>query len=124
MDRVCKDRDPVIITRNRDQAVVMLSFFSALSRYQVDFMPAFMVLAVVGLLATERWLAPRARTIAGGAVAIAASYGVIFGVLFSLQFDGLLREHSPALERRVAEIVVTLHRFANPALGKIAARYQ
>jgi antitoxin YefM len=25
MDRVCDDRDPVIITRNRDQAVVMLS---------------------------------------------------------------------------------------------------
>jgi antitoxin YefM len=25
MDRVCMDRDPVIITRKRDQAVVMLS---------------------------------------------------------------------------------------------------
>jgi antitoxin YefM len=25
MDRVCRDHDPVIITRNRDQAVVMLS---------------------------------------------------------------------------------------------------
>lgn len=25
MDRVCNDRDPVIITRNRDQSVVMLS---------------------------------------------------------------------------------------------------
>ena len=25
MDRVCADHDPVIITRNRDQAVVMLS---------------------------------------------------------------------------------------------------
>jgi antitoxin YefM len=25
MDRVCIDRDPVIITRNRDQAVVMIS---------------------------------------------------------------------------------------------------
>jgi antitoxin YefM len=25
MNRVCRDRDPVIITRNRDQAVVMLS---------------------------------------------------------------------------------------------------
>ena len=25
MNRVCNDRDPVIITRNRDQAVVMLS---------------------------------------------------------------------------------------------------
>lgn len=25
MDRVCVDHDPVIITRNRDQAVVMLS---------------------------------------------------------------------------------------------------
>lgn len=25
MDRVCQDHDPVIITRNRDQAVVMMS---------------------------------------------------------------------------------------------------
>lgn len=25
MDRVCQDHDPVIITRNRDQAVIMLS---------------------------------------------------------------------------------------------------
>jgi antitoxin YefM len=25
MDRVCRDHDPVIITRNRDQAVVMMS---------------------------------------------------------------------------------------------------
>ena len=25
MDRVCMDHDPVIITRNRDQAVVMIS---------------------------------------------------------------------------------------------------
>jgi antitoxin YefM len=25
MDRVCEDREPVIISRNRDQAVVMLS---------------------------------------------------------------------------------------------------
>jgi antitoxin YefM len=25
MDRVCEDHDPVIITRNRDQAVVMMS---------------------------------------------------------------------------------------------------
>lgn len=25
MDGVCRDRDPVIITRNRDQAVVMIS---------------------------------------------------------------------------------------------------
>jgi antitoxin YefM len=25
MDKVCKDHDPVIITRNRDQAVVMMS---------------------------------------------------------------------------------------------------
>jgi len=25
MDQVCRDRDPIIITRNRDQSVVMLS---------------------------------------------------------------------------------------------------
>ncbi|MBL9189278.1 MAG: hypothetical protein JNK23_17480 [Opitutaceae bacterium] len=82
--------------------LVMVSFFSSLSRYQVDFMPAFMVLAVVGLLALERWLPARARMLAGAAAGLAAAFGVVFGVLFSLQFDGLLREHSPAIERRVA----------------------
>jgi len=32
MDKVCQDHDPVIITRNRDQAVVMMSLedYSAL----------------------------------------------------------------------------------------------
>lgn len=86
-------------------AAVMLSFFSALSRYQVDFMPAFMVLAAVGLLAVERWLAPRARKIAVATAALAAGYGAVFGGLFSLQFDGLLREHDPGLERRVARLL-------------------
>lgn len=83
---------------------VMVSFFSSLARYQVDFMPAFMVLAVVGLLAVERWTRGRARVVAGVAVGGAAAFGVMFGVLFSLQFDGLLREHSPAIEQSVARL--------------------
>ena len=31
MDRVCRDREPILITRNRDQAVVMIS----LEEYQI-----------------------------------------------------------------------------------------
>ncbi len=76
---------------------VMLSFFSCLSRYQVDFMPAFMVLATVGLLAAERAVAGRWRRPAGLAAGLAGAYGVGFGVLFSFQFDGMLRENNAAL---------------------------
>ena len=46
MDRVCLDRDPVIITRNRDQAVVMIS----LDDYQ-SLQETARVLLVVGRLA-------------------------------------------------------------------------
>jgi hypothetical protein len=87
-------------------AAVLLSFFSALARYQMDFLPAFMLLACVGLLALERWLqlaarAPWRRLIRAGWLA-AATFSAMFGILFSLQFDGLLGERNPRLEREVA----------------------
>ncbi|WP_414663846.1 hypothetical protein [Horticoccus sp. 23ND18S-11] len=93
-------------------ATVLLFFFSALARYQSDFVPAFMLLAAVGLLALDRWLETSGgalrrtfgRLLWGGA-AIAS---VLFGILFSLVFDGLLPEHNPALEARVAR---TLNQF-------------
>ncbi len=96
-------------------AAVMLLFFSALSRYQVDFMPAFMVLAGVGLLALERRLAPRAWVSA--TVTLAAAYGVMFGVLFSLGFDGLLRERNPALAQEIARALNRLPAALERAAG-------
>ncbi len=83
-------------------AAVMLSFFSCLSRYQVDFMPAFMVLATVGLLAAERAVRGAWRWPAGLAAGLAGTYGAAFGVLFSFQFDGMLRENNAALADELA----------------------
>lgn len=87
-------------------AGVMLSFFSALARYQVEFAPTFTLLALVGLLAVERWLAavarPLWRGLARAAWMGAAAASVLFGALNSLQYDGLLREQNPRLHRELA----------------------
>ncbi|MEO6244575.1 MAG: hypothetical protein ABIQ12_03990 [Opitutaceae bacterium] len=87
---------------------VMLLFFSALARYQVEFVPAFLLLAGVGLLALDRGLSLAARGLwrrwimmAVGAVAVASA---AFGVVFSLQFDGLLAHHNPRLAHRLAQL--------------------
>lgn len=86
-------------------AGALLCFFGSLARYQIDFTPALMLLACVGLLAIERELRPM-RAPARGAVrigiAVTIGWSVLFGVLFSLQLDGLLREDNPAKEREVA----------------------
>ncbi|MGH7945348.1 MAG: hypothetical protein ACREF9_10095, partial [Opitutaceae bacterium] len=87
-------------------AGLMLFFFSALARYQMDFLPALMLLACVGLLGITRWVESvnfipwRVLVRAGPVIAAVASAG--FGLLFSLQYEGLLGEHDPALEKRVA----------------------
>jgi 4-amino-4-deoxy-L-arabinose transferase-like glycosyltransferase len=87
-------------------AAVMLSFFSALARYQAEFVPAFMLLAVVGLLALERWLRLSVGKLGRGLVRAAwigtAVASALFGILYSLQFDRLLREQNPRLERELA----------------------
>jgi len=98
-------------------AGVMLSFFSALARYQVEFAPTFVLLALVGLLAVERWLTTVARPfwrrtgrVAWGTAAVVT---IAFGLLNSLQYDGLLQEQNPRLERTLAR---ALNRI--PALGE------
>jgi hypothetical protein len=87
-------------------AGLMLFFFSALARYQMDFSPAFLLLACVGLLGLERWLTLAvAATWRGLARLIwvpAALYSVGFGMLFSVGFERLLKEHNPALDQAVA----------------------
>jgi len=98
-------------------AAVMLSFFSALARYQVEFAPTFVLLALAGLLAVERWLAAVATPFwrrAGRALwGTAAAATLLFGPLNSLQYDGLLREQNPRLDLALAR---TFNRI--PALGE------
>ena len=102
-------------------AAVMLSFFSVLARYQVDFVPAFMLLAGVGLLAVERWLVLAAvaawRRVMMTVVAAAAIFSAAFGILFTLQFDGLLAERNPALAQDVARLCNHIPAFVERALG-------
>ncbi len=87
-------------------AGLLAFFFSALARYQMDFAPTFVLLACVGLLAVERWLTIAFNESHRRIVRIvwvgAAAFSVMFGMLFSLGFDGLLKEQNPELERSVA----------------------
>lgn len=102
-------------------AAVMLSFFSVLARYQVDFVPAFMVLVGVGLLAVQRWLglcvAAGWRRLAMAAVGTAAIFSAAFGALFTLQFDGLLVERNPLLAQRAAQFFNHVPSLIERALG-------
>lgn len=87
-------------------AGTLVSFFGSLARYQSDFTPALMLLAVVGMAAVDRWLrvADRKawRVVAGVGWGAAAAASAVFGILFSLQLDGLLREKNPVKYREVA----------------------
>jgi hypothetical protein len=85
---------------------LMLFFFSVLARYQMDFAPAFMLLACVGLLGVERWIRTLnfalSRMPIRTVVTLAAVGSAVFGVLFSLQYEGLLGQNNPALQQKVA----------------------
>jgi tetratricopeptide (TPR) repeat protein len=64
--------------------VTLGSFFSAAMRYEVDFLPALMVLAVIGILGLERALADRPVQ----RRAVRCGWGLLFG--FSLAFNLLV----------------------------------
>jgi hypothetical protein len=87
-------------------AGTLLIFFGSLARYQSDFAPVLMLLAVMGLAALQRWLHVIGATgwrlaagIAGGALALASAG---FAILYSLQLDGLLLERNPPKHLEVA----------------------
>jgi hypothetical protein len=90
-------------------AAVLFSFFGTLARYQMDFVPTLMLLACVGLLAGERWarrsVSEGVRRVLRGGVAVVAVGSAMFGILFSLQFDGLLPERNPRLNAKVARLL-------------------
>ena len=89
-------------------AAMLLCFFGSLGRYQLEFSPALMLLASVGVLAVERLAADWSRGVrglAGSVCGLAAVASVLFGALFSLQFDHLLSERNPAKFREVARLL-------------------
>ncbi len=99
---------------------VLLFFFGSLARYESDFTPALMLLAVVGVLALERWLRETrggaraaARVLWGGAALVSAG----FAVVFSVQLDGLLGERNPSKARELAQSLNRVPALFERALG-------
>jgi hypothetical protein len=113
-------------------ATVMHLFFSALARYQLEFVPAFMLLAAVGAVAIERALRAKASGafawVGRGAMAALAIWSVGFGALYSLQFDGLLKEQSPstfaAVARRLNTVPAAWERWAGVRFGPMELTLQ
>lgn len=101
-------------------AAVMCSFFSALARYQVEFAPAWMVLAATGTLAVERWARERrgrGAIIFTTAMVAAAAWSAATGVLVTLQIDGLLRERNLPLAERLARGLNHVPAWAEKLMG-------
>lgn len=86
-------------------AAVMMLFFSALPRYQMDFGPGLLVLAAAGVMSAERWVGRRwvEGAFVLGSVTLAA-ISVLVGVLFSLRFENILRGRNPEAEQAAARL--------------------
>jgi hypothetical protein len=85
------------------QGAFMLCFFSATERYQVDFVPALMLLALLGMLFVEERLGGRARAIVLG---IPALITIGFGILISFDYDRRsMRQTDPRTWRAIAETI-------------------
>jgi tetratricopeptide (TPR) repeat protein len=68
-------------------ALTICLFFSASSRYEVDFLPALMLLAVMGILGLERALvgSPVWRRIARWGWCLLLTYSIVFNILASVE---------------------------------------
>jgi len=68
-------------------ALTICLFFSASSRYELDFLPALMLLAIIGILGLERALvnSPAWRRIARWGWCLLLAYSVVFNILASVE---------------------------------------
>jgi tetratricopeptide (TPR) repeat protein len=68
-------------------ALTMCLFFAASSRYQLEFLPALMLLAMIGIFGLEHALAgsPVWRCIARGSWCLLMAYSVAFGILAGVE---------------------------------------
>lgn len=102
----------------------LLAFFvSATGRYMVDFAPALMLLACIGLLAAERAATGRIRALVLALAGSAAAFSAFVGVMVNLQVHDLLRQSNPRTYLRLAHAfdlpVYALERLAGTRYGPI-----
>jgi Tfp pilus assembly protein PilF len=97
-------------------ALTICLFFSASSRYELDFLPALMLLAVIGILGLERALvgSPVWRRIARWGWSLLLAYSIVFNILASVEAhaaanyfvgNSLLNQRWVDDQRRVDEAV-------------------
>ena len=83
--------------------IFLLFFVTSAARYMLDFVPALMLLACIGLLSAERLAAGRRiRALLLSAAAAAALYSVFVCAMLSFQLQDLLRQLNPPLFRTLA----------------------
>ncbi len=85
-------------------AGVMLFFQAALIRYMLDFTPAMVLLACLGLLVLSgrRWFHGWKGTAATGGAALLCLYSALFNVLASQRHNELFRAEHPGIYQRIA----------------------
>lgn len=81
-------------------SATVMAFAGIANRYMVDFVPGFVVLACVGVLALAA--SGRARPLVCGAALLLFAYSATFNVLYSIRHNELLRNEHPALYRSMA----------------------
>jgi hypothetical protein len=82
-------------------AAMMLCFVTAAARYMVDFVPALVLLALLGVLALERTLRGLTRSIARLVWVALAAFSMFFGLMASFQLHDLLRQLDPVAYRKI-----------------------
>lgn len=128
-------------------AALLLAYFSTCARYQADFAVAFGLLAVIGMLALERWAAlrpPSSLPVRGTArfrpsrpalvvasAGLAAGITVVIGTLMSFDYHARSLRHSEPLawqqmDRRshawLANVACRLGAIAGPQVLKVRFR--
>lgn len=101
--------------------LLILSYFSTCARYQTDFAVGLGVLALIGLLALERWAQPMrfGRWLHAGLVLAIAVTGVI-GVLVSFDYHGRsLQKFSPTTWKTLDRVTHATLARVGQALGQI-----
>jgi hypothetical protein len=85
-------------------AVLTSSFAAATNRYMVDFLPAFVVLAAIGLqvVVARPWYRGGLALLGNGVLGGLLAYSALFNVLVSVRHNDLLRTQYPELYERVA----------------------
>jgi hypothetical protein len=93
-----------VLTVAGGTGLMTASFAAATNRYMVDFLPAFIVLAAIGLLVlTARpWYRGGVARLCNGAIIVLLAFSALFNVLVSIRHNELFRAEHAELYSQVA----------------------